>query len=92
VKNYRPIILLPAYGKIMEKLMKNALRPSISPLHEETQYVFTAGRSTIDVLWHFKNAVKRSTRKYVMTIFIDVKGILSCAVEPFRRVFSVLCV
>jgi retron-type reverse transcriptase len=73
----------------MEKLMKNALTPSISPLHAETQYGFTAGRSTIDALWHQKIL---STRKYVMTIFIDVKGILSCAVQPFRRVFSVLCV
>jgi hypothetical protein len=73
-KNYRPIILLPAYGKIMEKLMKNALTQYISPLHAESQYGFTAGRSTIDALWHFKNAIKGSTRKYVLTIFIDVKG------------------
>jgi retron-type reverse transcriptase len=58
----------------MEKLMKNALTQSISPLHAETQYGFTAGRSTIDALWHFKNAIKGSIRKYVMTIFIDVRG------------------
>jgi hypothetical protein len=78
-KDFGVVKKLPAYhiasslrqnnGKLM-----NALTQSISPLHAETQYGFTAGRSTIDALWHFKNAIKGSIRKYVMTIFIDVRG------------------
>jgi hypothetical protein len=73
IKNYRPIVLLPVYGKIPEKLLKARLA-RLSPLHSGVQFGFVAGRSTSDALVRYKNTVKRSNKKYVMTIFVDVRG------------------
>jgi hypothetical protein len=73
IKNYRPIVLLPVYGKILEKLLKARLA-RLSPLHSGVQFGFVAGRSTSDALVRYKNTVKGSNKKYVMTIFVDVRG------------------
>jgi hypothetical protein len=74
LKNYRPIVLLPAYGKILEKLIKHALAQAIIPMHAEAQFGFTPGRSTTDALWQYKDKIKGTTEKYAMTIFIDIRG------------------
>jgi hypothetical protein len=73
IKNYRPIVLLPVYGKILEKLLKARLA-RLAPLHSGVQFGFVAGRSTSDALVRYKNTVKGSNKKYVMTIFVDVRG------------------
>jgi hypothetical protein len=74
LKNYRPIVLLPAYGKILEKLIKHALAQAITPMHAEAQFGFSPGRSTTDALWQYKDKIKGTTEKYAMTIFIDIRG------------------
>jgi hypothetical protein len=63
LKNYRPIVLLPAYGKTLEKLIKYALAQAITPMHAEAQFGFTPGRSTADTLWQYKNKIKGTTEK-----------------------------
>lgn len=73
-KNYRPIVLLSAYGKILEKLIKEKILQTFSPLHLPAQFGFVQGRSTSDALIKYKNQITRSTKKYIMTIFVDVKG------------------
>lgn len=74
VKNYRPITLLSPYGKLLEKLIKNKLTRIFAPLHSPRQFEFSSGRSTTDALLEYQAAVSGSTRKYVMSIFVDIKG------------------
>jgi hypothetical protein len=74
VKNYRPITLLPAYAKILEKLLKDMLTRTVSPLHSRHQFGFTSGRSTTDALLSFQTAVTEGNRKYALSIFIDIRG------------------
>jgi hypothetical protein len=74
VRNYRPIVLLPIYGKILEKLIKSRIVQSLTPLHAAPQYGFTTGRSTSDALLHYRNTIRNTTRSYALTIFIDIKG------------------
>jgi hypothetical protein len=74
VKNYRPITLLSPYGKLLEKLIKNKLTWIFAPLHSPRQFEFSSGRSTTDALLEYQAAVSGSTRKYVMSIFVDIKG------------------
>jgi hypothetical protein len=74
IKNYRPITLLPVYGKILEKLIKKRLNQQVSPLHSSAQFGFVAGRSTTDALMKYKEAIRSSPRKYVLTLFVDLKG------------------
>lgn len=80
--NYRPIVLLPAYGKILEKLIKVRIKREVTPLHSEAQYGFVSGRSTTDALLRYKNRIKESNSKYVMTIFVDIKGAFDNAWWP----------
>ncbi|KAH0813491.1 hypothetical protein GEV33_009299 [Tenebrio molitor] len=74
VKNYRPITLLPTYGKLLEKLIKIKLSDALTPLHSPHQFGFTSGRSTTNALLTYKAAVSDSPRKYVLTIFVDIRG------------------
>jgi hypothetical protein len=74
VKNYRPITLLPIYGKLLEKLIKTKLSNALTPLHSPHQFGFTSGRSTTDALLTYKATVSDSPRKYILTIFVDIRG------------------
>jgi hypothetical protein len=73
-KNYRPITLLPVYAKILEKLVKCKLTEIITPLHSQFQFGFSPGRSTTDALLSYQTAVSDSPQKYVITIFVDIRG------------------
>jgi hypothetical protein len=74
VKNYSPITLLPTNAKILENLIKYKLTDIITPLHSPFQFGFSPGRSTTDALLLYQTAVSDSPRKYVITIFVDIRG------------------
>lgn len=75
VSNYRPITLLPEYGKIFEKIIRNRLFRNTPQPHSPKQYGFTPGRSTTDALSEYIKSVNSfSNYKYVASIFIDISG------------------
>lgn len=74
VKNYRPIFLLPVYGKVLEKIIKNKNMQHLSPLHSGSQYGFIPGSSTSDALLRYKNTNMNSTANYITSIFVDIQG------------------
>lgn len=74
IGNYRPITLLPEYGKILEKLIKSRLSKATEPLHSDNQYGFIRGRSTTDAIRKYVRNVAGTTSKYCATIFVDIKG------------------
>lgn len=74
IKNYRPVTLLPEFGKILEKLIKNRLTALFPRLHSHKQYGFTRGSSTVDALKEYTNIIKNSDRKYIATVFVDISG------------------
>lgn len=74
IKNYRPVTLLPEFGKILERLIKGRLTTLFPRLHSHRQYGFTGGLSTTDALKEYINTIKNSNRKYIATIFVDISG------------------
>lgn len=60
--NYRPIILLPTYGKIRERLMRIRIEREITPLHSEAHYGFVSGKSTTDAPLRYKKKIKQPTQ------------------------------
>ncbi|KAG8226159.1 hypothetical protein J437_LFUL007396 [Ladona fulva] len=72
IKSYRPICLLPVLGKIYEKIILNKLH-KVSNTHPN-QYGFTKNRSTIDALQVVKEKVRNTRYKYLLGIFVDIKG------------------
>ena len=73
-QSYRAISLLPAFGKVLERIMVQRLGVKTSHLTSDRQYGFRTGRSTDDALMHVKNLVVRCPSKYVFGIFVDFKG------------------
>lgn len=72
--SYRPICLLPVLGKVLEGLILKRLKPKIEASLSESQYGFRSGRSTEDAIRKFLHDQKASKAKYVMGIFLDIKG------------------
>lgn len=73
VKAYRPITLLPVLGKILEKLIRNRLRETLSPPYER-QFGFVPGMSTEHAIKSALDWVKVCTKRYVIGIFLDITG------------------
>ena len=75
-RSYRPICLLPAWSKILEKLMVERLAEDIKNKERVSakQYGFTAGKSTQDAWLDVIETVEKSESKYVLGIFIDFVG------------------
>ena len=77
--NYRPISLLPAFSKLLEKLVYNRIMSfiTVNSLLNEHQFGFRKGHSTIQPVLHFLNHVGNSYNKtnpeLTMGIFIDLK-------------------
>lgn len=69
--SYRMIQMLDVAGKLLEKLMLSRLQ-KIAP-HHRRQYGFVKGGSTVEAL---RDIVRHwdTRRKYVLLIFIDIKG------------------
>jgi hypothetical protein len=72
-KAFRPITLLPEFGKIAERLIRDRLIEEAGPenLYLGNQYGFTPGKSTVgaieNLLHHIQNPYK-----YTVVIFIDI--------------------
>lgn len=50
------------------------MREQAEQMHSPHQYGFVPGKSTIDALLKYKNTIVQSRSKYIMTIFVDIKG------------------
>jgi len=74
VKNYRPITLLPEYGKVLEKIVRTRLYNHLTPAHSDLQFGFVPGLSTIDALGRLVNGIKHSEGTYQLVVFIDISG------------------
>lgn len=73
--NYRPICLINALGKILEKLLCKRLN-ELCQLRgiSGCQYGFRKGCSTEDAINRVFQSTKGSNRKYVLAIAIDITG------------------
>lgn len=85
-KSYRPIGLLPVFGKMLEKLFVNRLQwqlgreSSLSPF----QYGFTPQRSAEDALFDAMSIVRASLeqKKMVVLVSLDIEGAFDNAWWP----------
>jgi hypothetical protein len=73
-KSFRPITLLPELGKVMERMLKNRIESVVETLYHDRQYGFRKGRGAEDAINKVYNLIKNSDAKYVVGIFIDIKG------------------
>ena len=71
--SYRSICLLPVFGKLLEKLIKERLETYTTNMFKY-QYGFTKGRSTVDAITKLKTLVNETNDKYVFGIFAHIKG------------------
>lgn len=75
--NYRPISLLSAISKILEKFVAGQLvhHLDFNKLLYEHQYGFQSNKSTLHSLAHLTNFVSKelNDRKYVVGVFLDLK-------------------
>ncbi|GBP97348.1 Retrovirus-related Pol polyprotein from type-1 retrotransposable element R1 [Eumeta japonica] len=72
-KAYRPLTLLPVFGKILERVIIQLTREVLDSLSGE-QHGFTKGRSTVTALTDILGAVGASASKYVQLVFLDISG------------------
>lgn len=74
--NHRPISVLPAISKILEKLMYNRISEfcTTNNIISQAQYGFRQGRSTETALTKFKNDVLKAfdNRSYTISLFLDM--------------------
>ena len=75
--NYRPISLLSAISKILEKIVANSLvnHLEINKLLYENQYGFLRGRSTVHNITKLTNRISHdlNEKKFVIGVFLDIK-------------------
>ena len=78
LKNYRPISLLPAFSKLIEKLMYNKLTSFFNSktLFYKHQYGFRAKHSTVHPIIHLLNhcaeSISKTTPEMTLAIFCDL--------------------
>ena len=74
--NYRPISVLPALSKIIEKLACNRLRQFLTAnrIITDSQFGFMEGRSTEDAIIAFADDILRSfdEKHYTVGVFLDL--------------------
>lgn len=73
-RSYRGISLLPALGKVLERIMVNRLQERVRHCMSERQYGFRAGKCVEDAWLYVKECVKTAQCKYVLGVFVDFKG------------------
>jgi hypothetical protein len=73
-RSFRPITLLPKFGKVLERLVKNRLETVVDSLYHDRQYGFRRGRGAEDAIAKVNSYIVNSDTKYVTGIFIDIKG------------------
>lgn len=74
--SYRPICLLPALSKILEKLIASRLLDLFHrhPLAADRQYGFKSGKSTEDAIFEMRRIVGGTNEKYIIALLFDIKG------------------
>ena len=78
MKNYRPVSLLPAFSKLLERIMYNKLMGFLKSnnILYQHQYGFRAKHSTIHPILHFLNhcaeANNKNNPEYTLAIFCDL--------------------
>ena len=79
VGNRRPISLLPAFSKVLEKVVRFQLKGHFirNNLYYEKQYGFRSGRETSDLLIDVLNTITK-TKKKITGSFIDLKKVFDC--------------
>jgi hypothetical protein len=74
--NYRPISLLPIFGKICEKIMYNQLYAYLvnNKIIDSRQFGFQSGASTSDALFNLHNYICQNLnlRQFTCIVFIDI--------------------
>lgn len=80
-KSYRPITLLPALGKLLERLIVPRLLPGGIKFCA-SQFGFTLGKSTTDAVLSVRKTVALSKFEYVLAIFLDISGAFDNAWWP----------
>lgn len=75
-KSYRPIKLLPVFGKALEKLINRRMLRVIDSQggFSNKQYGFRHGRSTEDAVCDLIKSVKTTQHKYALGLFLDISG------------------
>jgi hypothetical protein len=81
--NYRPISLLPALSKVLEKILNQQITKKLDEMHiiDDNQFGFRVAHSTEDALVKFIDVLEKSkaNHKVVVSIHIDVsKAFNSC--------------
>ena len=79
IDSYRPIMLLPCIGKILEKILKERLEYVIENKLQSLQSYqcgFRKGQSTLDVLLRFENTIRESfkNKEICIAVYIDLKS------------------
>jgi len=73
-RSYRGISLLPVLAKVLERIMIERLQEKLTDKESNRQFGFKKGRGVEDAWLFVKNAVKCSSSKYVLGVFVDFKG------------------
>lgn len=74
IRNYRPITILPAIGKVLEGIVVDRLIPFLSKVIHPSQHGFVRGKSTISNLLLFQEYVLSAFRRneQVDAVYIDM--------------------
>lgn len=88
--SYRPISLLPVFGKALERILINRLSAETDAIISEFQFGFRKGRSVEDAWAYVKSCVNDSLNKYVLGVFIDFRGAFDhlnwdCIIQKLRE-------
>lgn len=77
-KSYRPIGLLPALGKILEKMVVGRLKWHILPGLSTRQYGFVPQKSTEDALYVLLEHIRKKLeeKRLITIISLDIEGLL----------------
>ena len=82
VGNYRPIFVLPVFGKLFEKLVCSKLYSffELNQIFCEQQYGFRRGKTTTNAMVNLTNYIYRELDcgNYVFSLFIDFRKAFDC--------------